>query len=140
MVCSYSRDNSTTDRRCYVCKETKGISDFPKNKGRPLERANLCNSCEVKRQQNKYSKTKLKYRSNSIMKKYGLTVELFDELIEKQNYRCMICQEQTELVVDHCHATGRIRGALCRSCNTGLGMFRDNPIFLDKAKEYLANG
>jgi hypothetical protein len=41
------------------------------------------------------------------------------------------------LSIDHDHATGAFRGMLCGHCNTGLGMFKDNPILLEKAIYYL---
>lgn len=39
--------------------------------------------------------------------------------------------------LDHNHKTGKIRGVLCGHCNSGLGMFRDNPELLQAAVEYL---
>lgn len=51
---------------------------------------------------------------------------------------CAICQLPTDVpVADHCHASGAVRDWLCRSCNAGLGMFRDRPGFLRAAAEYL---
>jgi hypothetical protein len=54
--------------------------------------------------------------------------------------RCEICGDpatEGSLHYDHCHATGLYRGALCASCNKGLGYFRDNTETLHRAIEYL---
>lgn len=67
-------------------------------------------------------------RSRSL-RKYGLTPADYDEMVETQNGRCMICntdQPGTESgywPVDHDHATGRVRALLCSACNAGLGQF-----------------
>jgi len=50
---------------------------------------------------------------------------------------CVICGDETKLVVDHDHITGEIRGMLCNHCNRGLGHFRDDPTLLEFAAQYL---
>ncbi len=66
----------------------------------------------------------------------------FDSILKSQDYKCAICKvEDSELnrvlSVDHDHSTGKIRGLLCHHCNTGLGLFRDNPELLRRAISYL---
>lgn len=71
------------------------------------------------------------------LKRYGLTLEQFDQMLTEQHGRCLICRKTESLVVDHCHTTGKVRGLLCNLCNTALGSFRDSPEILTSAIEYL---
>lgn len=73
------------------------------------------------------------------VEKYGLTFEEFSALLDEQQGRCAICAEEFEgePMVDHDHETRRVRGLLCKHCNTGLGMFRDNIGRLQTAARYL---
>lgn len=51
---------------------------------------------------------------------------------------CEICGEaENRREVDHDHATGKVRGSLCRTCNVGLGSYKDNPVLLRLAALYL---
>ena len=42
-----------------------------------------------------------------------------------------------DLCVDHCHATGAIRGLLCNDCNTVLSKANDSPELLRRLAAYL---
>lgn len=75
------------------------------------------------------------------IKSYGLTTEEYEALWEKSGGCCYICGEHQSklqnLHIDHCHSTGVVRGLLCTRCNSGLGMFRDDPDKLKAALKYL---
>lgn len=58
----------------------------------------------------------------------------------RANGKCEICGAERgprNHGLDHSHITGKARGVLCAKCNTGLGMFLDNPELLVKAIKYL---
>lgn len=81
-----------------------------------------------------------KRRKNVGVKKFGINVNQYNLMLQEQDYVCYICMQKDEkgdLAVDHCHATGKVRGLLCRNCNNGLGRFFDNVEFLGRAIEYL---
>jgi len=69
---------------------------------------------------------------------YGLTPAEYVDMVRRQDGRCAICdREGLELVIDHDHAEGGVRGLLCRRCNTTLGWLRDEPELADRMAEYL---
>ena len=85
-----------------------------------------------------------KYRLRT---RYGLSLGTYNKMLVAQEGVCAICRFPetahrkgtiVEFAVDHDHSTGRVRGLLCRSCNLGLGRFKDSPRLLLAALEYLA--
>lgn len=68
---------------------------------------------------------------------YRLSPVAYGAMVADQCGRCAICQQPLELVVDHDHATGEVRGLLCRRCNVGLGSFLDNATALRQAATYV---
>lgn len=72
---------------------------------------------------------------------YGLGPGQYGELYRLQTGVCAICKRATgktrKLSVDHDHATGKVRGLLCRPCNDMLGHARDSYMFFYRAANYL---
>jgi hypothetical protein len=74
--------------------------------------------------------------------------EFFRDLHHRAIGTCRICGEEERVLkngggaarrlsVDHDHATGKVRGLLCRRCNGLLGLAYDSPRTLRQAAEYL---
>lgn len=65
----------------------------------------------------------------------------YEGLHEAQSGLCLICGRPSKtdrlLAVDHDHTTGEVRGLLCNECNVGLGMFEDQPEWLERAAQYV---
>jgi hypothetical protein len=71
-------------------------------------------------------------------KRYGISHSEWAHLLALQGGVCAICHRAAHpLCIDHCHATGQVRGLLCRKCNSGLGYYADNPARLRAAADYL---
>ena len=76
----------------------------------------------------------------SNLKKYGISLEDYDRMFEKQNGNCKTCglpEINQRLAVDHCHETGKVRGLLCSRCNLVLGRVEENTETLWNMIEYL---
>lgn len=91
---------------------------------------------------------KKEHSKKATVKKYGLNVSQYNEMIKIQNNLCKICNKSEtiidirnntikDLTIDHCHKTGKIRGLLCSKCNKGLGLFYEDPILFEIALNYL---
>jgi hypothetical protein len=127
---------------------------FVKDKGMSLGYGNLCKECNRKR-----VKAHMKERPDLFKKRtrrytirqYGIQPEEFELMIKKQNNRCAICLNEFNLDketphIDHDHkccsspssSCGKcVRGILCRGCNHGIGIFKENTASLQNAIIYL---
>jgi len=76
-------------------------------------------------------------------RRHGLTGEAkrhtFDTLFQRQQGKCLLCgitgTGHQNLYIDHCHTTGAIRGLLCPSCNSNLGMVESTGVLHLPASE-----
>jgi hypothetical protein len=84
------------------------------------------------------------------LRKYGITLQQYNQMRKDQNYCCAVCgrheeeveqgravSSSTSLCVDHCHTTDKIRGLLCTNCNTMIGKSKDDIFVLEAAITYL---
>jgi len=118
------------ERKCCKCGGIFPMSEFYNAKDY------WCKACwSTHRKENKdydlyYSRT------------YGITEDQYWNMVEGQGSKCAICHkelvhEKARLYVDHDHKTGKVRGALCRDCNHGIGLFLDDTAILQNAIDYL---
>lgn len=83
-------------------------------------------------------------RRMDLKRKYGLSLQDYDDLLESQDGLCAICKrppvEGRNLAVDHDHSTGVIRGLLCHNCNVAIGNFGESLEIIKAAVVYLERG
>lgn len=77
-----------------------------------------------------------KRRRSNLKTLYGIDID-----IDNIPNECEGCGAN-KICVDHCHVTGKVRGFLCRNCNSILGFAKDKPELLEALAVYLrkANG
>jgi hypothetical protein len=101
----------------------------------------LCKSCYWKKWNNENPEKRKGYKRKCLLKQtYGMTLDEYNELLEKQNYGCAICGNNNGnrvMFVDHNHETGEIRGLLCTRCNCAIGLFDDDVEKIAKSIDYL---
>ena len=125
---------------CPKCKTDKLISSFSRDKHAPLEVSIYCRDCQHVKARVRYVANPDAYKHASLIKKFGLSLDEYRKILEKQNGKCAICgfsPNGKSLAVDHNHKTGNNRGLLCDRCNFGLGNFRESREILESAIRYL---
>ncbi len=131
-------------KKCNRCEIEKPVSEFYVDKRvRKGGYTSYCKPCNMDKQKDdfirKYGSYEVGVRARWLKHKYDITLEEYDEMLERQEGQCKVCKEipTKYLTVDHCHETGRIRGLLCRSCNLALGFLQDSPTRIHNLLLYL---
>ena len=122
-------------------------------------KANLCLNCKKKRQtklwlknsegkvcrRNKPNGVRRDRKEKNLKFHYGIKNKEYWKMFQEQQGQCSICgcyanserNFYNELVVDHCHKTGKVRGLLCSKCNTALGFIEDSKTIASNMVLYL---
>lgn len=123
----------TYDRNRYLANREKVLADGKiyreKNRDKIAARARKYRESNPEKVRESVRKSAIKYR-------YGITAEEYEAMLVDQDGLCAICDkpetrcdrktgQPLRLVIDHCHATGRVRALLCSRCNVALGMAND---------------
>lgn len=123
-------------KRCSVCLEEKSLESFNRHRATVDGRQVRCIECQS---------------WMNIEKKYGVTRSEYMTVYARQNGLCATCSDaisvpggggRRKLVarLDHCHETGSPRGLLCHSCNSSIGLAKENAETLGRMLDYVKNG
>lgn len=130
-----------------MCEQIKSYEEFYKRNNRKLGVHSRCKVC-IKANFKKYianrspskPKTQSQYKDSNL-RRYGLNLEKFNAMLEKQGGSCKVCYGPSmgkgTYHVDHDHKTGKVRGLLCHKCNVALGMVQDSKSHLLALINYL---
>lgn len=118
---------------CRKCQQRKSIFEFQKNQksiaGKVVRRGECIECRKWKRSMPK--KAREEYEKTNPQPPMG------------EPFYCPVCrhtiirQFKNDVVLDHSHETGEIRGWICRMCNNSMGMMEDNVSILKRAIKWL---
>ena len=123
----HERFSRTGNRQVY-CSSACRMARYdasPKGKARYARKARYNASPKGKA-------TQARYDLRRKLRDLGIDRDIYDGFLHDQDNRCGICRkpgtDKLRLAIDHNHVTGRVRGLLCRNCNSRvLPMFENDP-------------
>ncbi len=121
---------------CLKCKANKTTDEF-------YSKENQCKDCHgimgrknYHKNMNPNKRTKLNLLNR--LNRRGMNEEIYQKMIKDCNNKCYICKKEMETPhIDHCHKTNKVRGLLCKQCNSGLGQLTDNVSIMKSAIQYI---
>lgn len=124
---------------CRVCKKLEPLCGFVAWKNAKGEKrfCKICIDC-----------SRIRFRRQTLRKKYGITLEDYDRMLKEQGGKCALCgrigsgrkSDRGNLLVDHDHQTKKNRGLLCYLCNRALAAWGDNVVGIKRVLEYVERG
>ena len=96
---------------------------------------------EINRVKAQYRAAPEKFREKDLLRRFGLTLAQYNEILDSQKGVCAICENLCSsgknLAVDHCHKTGKVRGLLCVDCNLGIANLKESSQIMQRASDYV---
>lgn len=148
---SFYRASGTRDGHrgdCKSCFRARAKARYPQVREANIARARKWREDTLERFQENQRRMrntpegKLRQRAGHLKRKFGMTIEQYDAMLEAQGGGCSICgrppRDDISLHVDHDHSTGKVRGILCFRCNNALADFNEDATVLQKAIGYLS--
>lgn len=123
-------------RLCRTCGQFAPLDQFRRRIDRPgAPHASKCRPCVTR----SWQENRERHLAAKAAQNYGIDASRYLELVSGS---CHVCggqntQSGRRLHIDHCHTTGKIRGALCHACNTALGLAGESIERLLALAEYL---
>ena len=123
---------------CSRCRRNLEVINFTRSKCEKDGLQRWCRECRRIHVQ-KTTKERREYR---LLHVYGISLDAYNKMLVNQGGKCACCGRSDPgghgaFHVDHCHETREVRGLLCTSCNTGIGLLGDNLNSLLRAVRYL---
>lgn len=126
-------------KKCRICKLEKSSDEYYPRKITPKTSKDglrgECRDCTLK-ESNDWAKSG----------KYKLLPGDYEKLVVEQGGLCGVCGSEDpsggnprvkRFAIDHNHSNNEVRGLLCNRCNRALGLFRDDPVLLQKAIDWV---
>lgn len=132
------------NKRCFACQKVKSVRHFYRSNVRYFQKE--CKRCcrLRKRRWHQTESGKLSSANTKLKRRFGITLIQYEYMLAIQKGLCAICgvdmaknSQGHRLGVDHDHATGKVRGILCKPRNTAIGGFHDSPGLCERGAEYL---
>jgi len=131
--------NSEIQRRWYLKNKEKAKKKANETYNLNKDKISFKRKLDRKLNPDKYKQAAKKRYNPLKSKEYSwknagivdMSIERYNELLDKQNHKCAICTEPSinfkkALAVDHNHKTGKVRGILCDNCNRALGYLKES--------------
>jgi hypothetical protein len=118
---------------CRRCQQRKSIFEFQKNQKTIAGKVSRRGECIDCRKWKKSIPVKARQEYEKINPQPPIGEPFHCPVCDKTIVR----QFKNEVVLDHSHKTGEIRGYLCRMCNNSIGMMDDDVRILKRAIKWL---
>lgn len=145
-----------TSRACNTCGETKPVSEMVASARYRGGYMPTCKTCRNKYWRDRHAANPVARKKHAAavvrsnrLRAYGITSADYSRMVAEQGDTCALCgtadkgrtERYEQWCVDHCHATGRVRGLLCYQCNNSVGHHERlaRTVGVDKLLAYLLN-